>query len=314
MDIWEKLQSVEQNFFAIEQQLQSTARTLPDPIFVIDKFGKYLDVIGGRERSLYHSGDFLINKYLHDVIPESLADTFMQTISESIEENSLKTIEYQLGPEDITGSPLDGPKSVQWFEGRVYPIKDQGGEINSVIWLAINITDRKKLEDQLKELSEKDALTGAYNRRYFMQIFDREFSIAKRYKNKLSVLLVDIDNFKKINDTYGHAGGDAALKKLVLLCEEFFRQSDMFARYGGEEFIVMLPNTPSLGAAIIAERIRAKIEEMTVPYEKETIKFTISIGITLVLDTDTNSNAVLTRADSALYQAKKKGRNRIEIN
>ena len=88
----------------------------------------------------------------------------------------------------------------------------------------------------------------------------------------------------------------------------------MFARYGGEEFIVMLPNTPSLGAAIIAERIRAKIEEMAVPYEKETIKFTISISITLVLDTDTNSNAVLTRADSALYQAKKNGRNRIEIN
>ena len=314
MDIWEKLQSVEQNFFAIEQQLQSTARTLPDPICVIDKFGKYLDVIGGKERSLYHSGDFLINKYLHDVMPESLADTFMQTISESIKENSLKTIEYQLGPKDITGSPLDGPKSVQWFEGRVYPIKNQGGEINSVIWLAINITDRKKLEDQLKELSEKDALTGAYNRRYFTQIFDREFSIAKRYKNKLSVLLIDIDNFKKINDTYGHAGGDAALKKLVLLCEELFRQSDMFARYGGEEFIVMLPNTPSLGAAIIAERIRAKIEEIAVPYEKETIKFTISIGITLVLDTDTNSNAVLTRADSALYQAKKKGRNRIEIN
>ena len=80
MNLWEKLQSVEQTFFAIEQHLPSTARTLPDPIFVIDKFGKYLDVIGGKERSLYHSGDFLITKYLHDVMPESLADTFMQTV------------------------------------------------------------------------------------------------------------------------------------------------------------------------------------------------------------------------------------------
>ena len=314
MDIWEKLQSVEKNFFTIEQQLQSTARTLPDPIFVIDKFGKYLDVIGGKERSLYHSGDFLINKYLHDVLPESLADTFMQTISEAIEDNSLKTMEYQLGPEDIIGSPLDGPKSAQWFEGRVYPIKDHSGGINSVVWLAINITERKQLEEQLKELSEKDALTGAYNRRYFTQIFDKEFAIAQRYKNKLSILLIDIDNFKEVNDTYGHDGGDAVLKRFVIFCEEILRESDLFSRYGGEEFIVMLASTPSLGAAIIAERIRANIEEMSVTYKKQTIKFTISIGISLVLDTDTNSNAVLTRADSALYQAKKKGRNRIEIN
>ena len=314
MDIWEKLQSVEQNFFATEQQLQSTAKTLPDPIFVIDKFGKYLDVIGGKERSLYHSGDFLINKYLHDVMPESLADTFMQTISDAIEDNFLKTIEYQLGPEDIIGSPLDGPKSKQWFEGRVSPIKDQSNEINSVIWLAINITERKNLEEKLRELSEKDVLTGAYNRRYFTQIFDKEFSIAKRYENKLSVLLIDIDNFKEINDKYGHDGGDAVLKRFVLFCEAILRDSDLFARYGGEEFIFMLPNTPSLGAAIIAERIRANTEGLRVTFKEETIQFTISIGISLVLNTDTNSNAVLTRADTALYQAKKKGRNRIEIS
>jgi diguanylate cyclase (GGDEF)-like protein len=314
MDIWEKLQSVEQNLFAIDQQLQSTARTLPDPIVIIDKFGKYLDVIGGKERSLYHSGEFFINKYLHDVLPESLADKFMQTVTEAIEDNSLKTLEYQLAKEDITGSPLGGPKSAQWFEGRVYPIKDKSGEINSVIWLAINITERKDLEDQLKELSEKDGLTGAYNRRYFMQIFDKEFSIAKRYKNKLSILLINIDNFKEVTDTYGHAGGDAILKRFAIYCEDILRDSDLFGRYGGEEFIVMLPSTPSLGAAIIAERIRANIDEMSVTYEKQPIEFTVSIGVSQALDTDSSSDAVLTRADSALYQAKKKGRNRIEIS
>jgi len=314
MDIWEKLQSVEQNFFAIDQQLQSTARTLPDPIFVIDKLGKYLDVIGGKERSLYHSGKFLIGKYIHDVMPESLADAFMEAISEAIEDNTLKTIEYRLSSKDIIGSPLDGSQDTQWFEGRVYPIKDKTNEVTSVIWLAINITERKNLEERLKELSEKDTLTGAYNRKHFMQIFDQEFSIAKRYKNKLTVLLIDIDNFKEINDMYGHDGGDAVLKRFVLFCEDILRTSDLFARFGDKEFIVMLPNTPSLGAAIIAERIRANIEELTVTYEKQTIKFTISIGISLVQDTDVNSNAVLTRADSALYQAKKTGRNRIEIS
>jgi diguanylate cyclase (GGDEF)-like protein len=314
MDIWEKLQSVEQNFFTKDQQLQSTARTLPDPVFVIDEFGKYLDVIGGKERSLYHSGEFLIGKYLHDVLPEDLADMFMQSITEAIADNSLKTIEYKLSPNDIKDSPLDGPIGDQWFEGRVYPIKDRNHKAHSVIWLAINISERRRLEEKLKELSEKDTLTGAYNRRHFTQIFDQEFCIAKRYKNKLSVLLIDIDNFKDINDRYGHDGGDAVLKKFVIFCESILRQSDLFARYGGEEFIVMLPGTPSLGAAIIAERIRAQTEEMSVSYKEQTIKFTISIGISLVLENDSSSNAVFSRADAALYQAKKKGRNRVEIN
>lgn len=314
MDIWEKLQSVEQNFFAIEQQLQSTARTLPDPIFVIDEFGKYLDVLGGKERSLYLSGEFLVGKYLHDVLPKHLADAFMQVVSEAIADNSLKTIEYQLSSGDIAGSPLDGPKGTQWFEGRVYPIRDRTREVHSVIWLAINITDRKNLEEQLKELSEKDTLTNAFNRRYFMQIFEQEYAIAKRYRTRLSVMLIDIDNFKDINDTYGHECGDAVLKRFVIFCEDSLRKADLFARSGGEEFVVMLPNTPTLGAAIIAERIRANIEEMVVTFEKKAIKFTVSIGISLVQDSDTNSNAVLARADTALYQAKKKGRNRVEIS
>jgi diguanylate cyclase (GGDEF)-like protein len=314
MDIWEKFQTVEQKYLAVEQQLQATARALPDPIFVIDEIGKYLDVIGGKERSLYHSGKFLIGKYIHDVLPETLADTLMQTISDAIADNSLKTFEYQLDSGDITSSSVDSPRGKQWFEGRIYPIKDRVNETHSVIWLTINITERKNLEDQLKELSEKDALTGAYNRKHFMRIFDKAFAASKRYKTKLSVLLLDIDNFKEINDTYGPDGGDAVLKRFVIFCEDTLRQSDLLSRYEGEVFIAMLQNTPSLGAAIIAERLRANIEEMPVTYKKQTIKFTISIGISLALDADANSTAVLNKASAALYRAKKKGRNRIEIS
>ena len=314
MDIWEKLQLVEQNLFVREEQIQSTAKSFSDPIFVIDRFGKYLDVIGGKDRSLYHSGKFLIGKHLHDVLPEDLRDVFMQVILESIAENSLKTIEYLLGPEDITGFPMDSPKGKQWFEARIYPLKDQNNEINSVIWIPVNITKRKNLEERVKDLSERDLLTGAINRKYFLQIFEKEFAISKRYRNRLSVLHIDIDNLKKVNEKYGQDGGDAALKRFVIFCEATFRDSDLFARFGDGAFIVMLPNTPSLGAAIIAERIRANTEELRITYNKEIIQFTISIGISLVLDTDTNSNGVLIRADAALYQAKKKGRNRIEIS
>jgi two-component system cell cycle response regulator len=314
MEIWEKLQAVEQNFFAIEQQLQAAARTLPDPVFVIDEFGKYLQVIGNKDRSLFHSVEFIKGRTLHDIIQENLADRFMQTISEAIADNTLKTIEYQLGSADIIASSEVDLRGDQWFEGRIYPIKDRNNEVHSVIWISINITEKKELEEQLKELSERDPLTGACNRRYFMQIFDKQFSIAKRYKSKLSVLLIDIDNFKKINETCGYDCGDVVLKRFGVFCEEHFRRSDLFARYAGEEFVVMLSNTPSLGAAIIAERLRSNIDEMSIIYEKKTIRFSISIGISSVMDTDQHSNAVLRRAENALYQAKKKGSNRIEIS
>jgi len=314
MDLWEKLQAAEQSFFAIEQQLQATAKTLPDPIFIVDESGKFLQVIGSRERSIFRGVEFFKDKNLHDIIQEDLADRFKKIISEAIAENTLKTLEYQLDSGDIIGTSEVDLRGSQWFEGRFYPIKDKNDEVHSVVWLSINITEKKELEEQLKELSEKDVLTGACNRRYFMQIFDKQFAIAKRYKSKLSVLLIDIDNFKKINETCGYECGDVILKRFGVFCEEHFRKSDLFARYAGEEFIVMLSNTPSLGAAIIAERLRANIEDLTVTYENQKIRFSISIGIGSVLENDQNSNAVLRRAEAALYQAKKKGGNKIEIN
>ena len=312
MDTLEKLRAVEENFFAVEQRLHATAGAMPDPIFVIDGSGRFLDVIGGRAESCYQGGDIFIGKNLHEVLPD-LADIFMQTISAAIADNSLKTIEYPLDPADISDSALDAPEGMQWFEGRVSPLKNRAGEVHSVIWLNINITERKNLEEQLQELSEKDRLTGAYSRRYFMQIFEHEFSIVKRSKDKLSILLIAIDKFKEIKDKYGQDGSNTVLKRFVLFCEDNFRRSDLFARYDGEQFIVMLPNTPTIGAAIKAERVRANIEDLSITYNMQSIQFTISMGISLVLDTDTDSSAVISRARAALGQAGKEGHNRIEI-
>jgi len=232
---------------------------------------------------------------------------------ETIEKNALKIVEYLLGSEDIAGSPQDNPKGRQWYQARIYPLKDHNSAINSAIWFPINITQRKYLEDQVTDLSVTDRLTGAFNRKYFLQIFENEFAISKRYNNKLSILHIAIDKLQTINDTYGQAGGDAVLKRFTTLCKATLRDSDLFARFGGAGFIVMLPGTPSLGAAIIAERIRAIAEDIQITHEEETIQFAISIGISQMLESDKNSSAVLTRADSAIYQAKIKGRNRIEI-
>lgn len=312
MDTLKRLQTVEENFFAVEQRFQSAARALPDPIFVIDASGKYLDVIGDTDGSLFQDGEFFIGKNLREVLP-NLADAFMQAISAAIAANSLKTLEYTIDPADMSDSTLYGPEGTQWFEGRVYPIKDRSNEAHSVIWLNINITERKNLEERLQELSEKDKLTGAYSRRYFQQIFEHEFSIVKRSKDKLSILLIAVDNFEKITEKYGQEGGNTVLKRFVMFCEDNFRRSDLFARYDDEKFIVMLPNTPTVGAAIKAERVRANIEELSFTYNKQSIRFTISIGISLVLDTDADSTAVIGRALAALDQARKDGHNRVEM-
>jgi diguanylate cyclase (GGDEF)-like protein len=313
MDIHEQLQSLQDTFFVMDQQFKSTASALPDPVFIIDQYGKYVDVIGGRERSLYHSPDFLIGKDLHSVLPQDIADIFLETVSDAIETNSLKIIEYQLGAEDVNGTTPDGPQGKQWFEGRVFPVKDKTDQVSSVVWLAINITKKKKLEKKLKDLAEKDPLTGAYNRRHFMKFLEQEYNVSKRYKNPLSIFIIDIDNFKNINDSFGHEGGDTVLKKFVEYCQTSFRESDLFARYGGEEFIVMLSNTPTLGAAIIAERVRDAAENMEVPFKNQIINFSISIGASQLEPEDESIQDVITRADQALFEAKEKGRNQLII-
>jgi len=314
MDVHEQLQSLKDNLYIKDQQFKSTASALPDPVFIIDRNGKYLDLIGKQERNLYHSPDFLIGKDLHSVLSADLANIFLETISDAIETDSLKVLEYQLGPEDLKGITADGSKDKQWFEGRVYPIKDQADEISSVVWMEINITRRKNLEKKLKNLEQKDPLTGAFNRRYFMQVFEQSYSITKRYKTPLSIMVIDIDNFKSINDTIGHKAGDTVLKMVVDFCQTSFRDADLFARFGGEEFIVMLPNTPTIGAAIIAERIRDGVHSIPVTLANETVNCSISIGISQIEESDKSYTDVINRADTALYQAKDRGKNRVEIN
>jgi diguanylate cyclase (GGDEF)-like protein/PAS domain S-box-containing protein len=314
MDLLEKLQEIEQKLFTLEQQFKSTVQTLPEPIFIIDEFGKYLDVINGQQDPFFPDKERFVGKYVHDLLPEQLADNFMQAISEAISTSSLQVIEYQFKPGDIAGSPAEGSRRRQWYSGRIYPIRDRSDEIHSVIFLAINISDRKNLEQQVRELAERDLLTGVFNRRRFMQIFDKEFSIARRYMNRLSILLIDIDNYKEISESFGLDGANTTLQRFAAFCEAILRKSDLFARYDGENFIVMLPNTPSLGAAIIADRLRANAEELRIPFENKSIRITVSIGVSLVLDKDKNGSAVLARADSALYQAKKQGGNTVEFS
>ncbi len=162
-----------------------------------------------------------------------------------------------------------------------------------------------------KHLSVTDALTGLYNRRNLDVHLEREFLRAKRYKNDLSIAVIDIDFFKKVNDTYGHLCGDYVLKEVAYLIMETFRKTDLVFRYGGEEFVALLTETPIENALIPLERLRSRIENYPFKYNDTPIKITISIGVNSCNDNIENASQFLDMADKALYSAKQSGRNRV---
>jgi len=166
-----------------------------------------------------------------------------------------------------------------------------------------------KSNQELQNISSRDALTGLYNRRFFDDVFSQELKSAQRYHKALSLLLVDLDHFKNINDEYGHPVGDEVLKHLAEILINNVREVDSVARWGGEEFIILLPQTSIHGAASVAETILKKVSSRQFDHD---INLTTSIGVT-EMSIDDNTDCLLKRVDDALYRAKHDGRNRIVV-
>ena len=166
-----------------------------------------------------------------------------------------------------------------------------------------------------KRLAHTDALTGVNNRRYLFELAEYEFNVATRYQQPLSVILFDIDHFKEVNDTFGHAAGDQMLQRVTQVACAELRSADVIGRYGGEEFVIMLPMTNAQQAYPLAERIRVGVAAIRVPTEKGDAAVTLSIGIVEMLhglETE-SAEKMIRRADEAMYTAKQAGRNRTEI-
>ncbi|MEA3383556.1 MAG: diguanylate cyclase [Campylobacterota bacterium] len=173
----------------------------------------------------------------------------------------------------------------------------------------------QELQDELRVLASTDHMTKLYNRRYFTKISEHTLDLAKRDKNYVSVIILDIDKFKNINDTYGHQIGDEVIIELANKLREFQRKSDIVCRYGGEEFVILLPNTSIDGAFKVAQKIRKDIELLSIKVDNnKDLNFTISLGVSQVsFDDEINIEASLKRADTALYKAKDSGRNMVCI-
>jgi len=186
--------------------------------------------------------------------------------------------------------------------------------------------ENARLFEETRRLAITDSLTNLFNRRHFMELARREFDRAVRYKTPLSIMMLDIDYFKKINDTYGHLVGDQVLQTIAYICRKNLRSIDLIGRYGGEEFVIMLPETPltrpedskietkdlsPLPAQIVAERLRKTIAQEIYEIGEYSIKITISLGVAEYLSPDFSIETVIDHADQALLQAKNQGRNSV---
>ena len=214
--------------------------------------------------------------------------------------------------------PVTGGVEFMYQDYTFIPIKDDTGSVQQVCITLVDATDtavyQKMLKEALESLaaaSQRDGLTGIYNRHYFEESLAREFSRVRRYGGTVSLVMLDIDHFKSVNDTHGHLAGDAVLRGTAQQLGGELRETDMLARYGGEELGLMLPETTLEGAQILAERIRGRVAAATVHYGSTPIQVTVSAGIGEFDIGMTRHEELIKLADDALYLAKESGRNRV---
>ncbi len=279
---------------------------LPDPIVVLDGRGRIVDANQAAQSGLglRPYGD----------VPVPLGTLWASTRQEVAETTHLEL--------DVAG--VAGPHP-RMFEVRVTRLGERGRHSHSAILLR-DVTDRERMERELlqasealrganqdlKRLANTDVLTGLANRRRFMEVLEGEIDRAERYDRPLSLVLVDLDHFKEVNDTHGHAGGDEVLRATAGVLASVCRDVDLAARIGGEEFAILLPETRASGAERVAERVRSRIAQghHRAP-SGAGFRITASAGVASLGREVGSGEALLQAADDALYRAKGEGRNRV---
>ena len=283
-------------------------------------------------------GDYdLINEYLGDVNWVSydlIPCASLQQAKEKLLVNTLDAVLLDLSLPDSTGigtvsnmrslsdrlpiivlTGIDndevGEQSIQQGAQEYLAKNELNGRLLSrVIKYAIK---RKQMDLKLEKLAITDPLTELYNRRYFFERGWNEYVRARRYEHDLAVVMMDIDYFKKVNDFYGHICGDKVLVSVAALLKKTVRGIDLVSRFGGEEFIVLIPETELKGVQLLAERMRLEIADTPIEHNGKSFHISISIGIAMIDNNNGDFEGMINQADIALYKAKDKGRNRVEL-
>lgn len=261
----------------------------------------YEKIWGNSCSSLYKHPDSLIKSvYIEDLERVNTAFERMRSMQEDFKE------EYRI-------VRADG--AIRWIWSRNFPVKNKEGIIYRVVGIAEDITVRKNLEEELLFWATKDGLTGINNRKAFFGSVETSIEASKISKQPSTLIMMDIDWYKSINDTYGHTTGDVVLKNFVEICSTQLRPDDVFGRIGGEEFAIFLPNTDVKVGTIVAERIRRSIEgsKFNGRNLEAVIQVTVSIGVSDITYQEDALEEALVRADQSLYKAKQLGRNQVVV-
>ncbi|MDD2701800.1 MAG: diguanylate cyclase [Sideroxydans sp.] len=293
-----------------EQRLRDITNTVSDGLLVLDLDGRITFANPEAQSLLGYPADELLGANMCDLLHVLEDGRPMPRIASNV---------LNVGRTGITCYGQD--ELFKRKDGILMPVLVSASAIikrHSVAGIVVafhDISERKQLERELRRRAQTDVLTGLYNRRHFYELADQELARARRYGKPLAMLMLDLDHFKKVNDTYGHHAGDAVLRKLSEVCIATLREIDVIGRYGGEEFVVLLPETDARRALEAAERLRHALSEADVALAGgEMLRFTVSIGVANLVATDPDLDSLLKRADKGLYEAKKLGRNRVCVS
>ncbi|MBT0585371.1 sensor domain-containing diguanylate cyclase [Alteromonas oceanisediminis] len=220
-----------------------------------------------------------------------------------------------------TNRPITSASSFMYQNVTLFPLASLSETVEKVCIVVYDVTDQalgqmniERLNSELENMSRIDGLTQLFNRRYWQEQFEREYKRALRTDEQATVLMLDIDHFKRVNDTYGHQAGDKVIQALAGIVKSSVRETDYAGRYGGEEFAILLPNTSVTSAVSVAERIRETAEHTEVTHEDDHIRFTVSVGAAEFSADYATALAWLEDADQSLYAAKNGGRNQVRIH
>lgn len=280
---------------------------IPVPLFYKDRKGSYLGCNMAFENFIGKSKEEIVGKTVFEISKKNNAETYEDMDQQLFDNPGTQTYEYEY-------ENSNNEKKYVVFKKVTY--NNSLGEVNGIIGIVNDITEIKNRETELTEKTFFDSLTGIFNRRYFDENIENEWKKCVRENEPLSLVMLDVDFFKKYNDYYGHQEGDNCLKKVAQEIRiSLLRPSDIAVRYGGEEFVVILPNTNIHGARRVAERIRQNIINLAIKHEASTVSevVTISQGIAEMNNKNDTVYECLKNADRSLYEAKNNGRNMIEV-
>jgi len=278
-----------------------------DSILAINEDLKLVFFNQEAERTFGYKSEEIIGQHINKLIPSEYHDRHNAHIKEFLSKNIVSRLMNMRGNVEVKGQRKDG--SIFFCEVSLIKVGVQTGIFLAAILR--DITKSKETEKKLKNLAEIDALTGLMNRGTIENVLRREIERAFRYEKNLAFLMLDIDYFKKVNDTYGHEMGDVVLKRLAGICLDNIREVDFIGRWGGEEFVILMPEIDTKGVSIAAEKLRRLIESQPIELaNNENIQITVSIGGALFQRSNPQWEFLYKEADKALYQAKEKGRNR----